>query len=357
MTPESPSHDRDEVVTITGLAQRAGAILHRMEQCSPPSLLHHKKQQQQQEQFKTPIDLESIIDSRKEIGQQSTSTYQNVYPNYPKHLSHTKFELPLPTDRIYNMVLKAYAKEGGDAHVSQQAEDVVWGMIVRATQQMKLQQQQQQQRIESAEVDKEDENKMMSTGRLQQDSVVLLYPTLENWNCVLKCWSKSTNTDRAFHAYAFLLSWMEWNNHSDGKGQHAIVHNPDVKSFHLVLQSCLVSGVVEDEGTSSTDGNTEMQRTKEMGSGVAIRLWKDFSYLTEDKLDSTTYHMIIRAICQTADLPSTKSNKALVALARVFTKCCEDGMDTPEIVEMVKAATTKPQFAQLESKARGLTKQ
>ena len=67
--------------------------------------------------------------------------------------------------------------------------------------------------------------------------------------------------------------------------------------------------------------------------------------------------MIIRAICQTADLPSTKSNKALVALARVFTKCCEDGMDTPEIVEMVKAATTKPQFAQLESKARGLTKQ
>ena len=92
MTPESPSHDRDEVVTITGLAQRAGAILHRMEQCSPPSLLHHKKQQQQ-EQFKTQIDLESIIDSHKEIDQQSTSTstYQNVYPHYTNHLYHTKF--------------------------------------------------------------------------------------------------------------------------------------------------------------------------------------------------------------------------------------------------------------------------
>jgi hypothetical protein len=70
--------------------------------------------------------------------------------------------------------------------------------------------------------------------------------------------------------------------------------------------------------------------------------------------DSTIYLRVIRAICQTYELPSTSSSlpsskqrRALRTLVGVYTRCSEDGMLTTEIFDLVKAAMTKSQFARL----------
>jgi hypothetical protein len=132
---------------------------------------------------------------------------------------------------------------------------------------------------------------------------------------------------------------MEWSKQYQANDEED--NTPNSESFQLVLRSCLVeSGEFKD---------VELQRAEEMGSGVAIRLWKEMSETIT--LDSPLYHQVIQAICQTSELPSTSSNTAVLqALVRVFIKCHRDGMVTLEILDLVQAATTKSQFAQIRAK-------
>ena len=381
MTPESPPRrpNRNNATTnqqqqqqvgigFTGLAQRAGAILHKLELCSPLAL-RNKQIQSKSNKLIEPSTDDNTQDgtAQQDIEQttfttedsdKSSSSYQGVYNSYPQHLSHTKFALPMPTSKIYNMVLLCYGKEvsggsnddGSGREVPQQAEDVIWGMLSRV-----VQQQQHQQ---------------------QSNSDLLLYPTVENWNCVLSCWSKSNDTDKAFYAFSFLLSWMEWNKHvelndelfNSLKSSSGVddgvdgISKPDMDSFYFVLQSCLVNDefyIAEDGNDSSEDESKDarIQRAKEMGAGVAIRLWNEMQRssnndTTSREIDSTMYYEILQAICQSAELPSTKSttSRPLAALARAFTSCCKDGMNTIEIMNLVRDHTTESQFDQLKAK-------
>ncbi|KAL7540845.1 hypothetical protein ACHAXR_010815 [Thalassiosira sp. AJA248-18] len=347
MTPEN-SPKRDEIqlgVVVNGLAQRAGAILQRMEQCSPPALRNKETTTTE-----PPAD-DDTLGSNNNFP--PSGSYQDVYPDYPQHLSITKFELPTPTRQIYNMVLKSYGKEMGPMHVAQQAEDVVWSMIVRAMQQSpqpKPSGEQPQQSPQSESND--DDNEWSDEANKGRD---YLFPSMENWNCVLKCWSRSTDPDRAFHAYSFLLSWMEWNKHcqnnEDLQNKNVVMVEPTMESFHLVLKTCLgVEEVVCRDKMTYKSKEQEIERAREMGSGVAIRLWKELQRL-EIALDSTTYQMIIQAVCQSSELPSPSSTKALASLVRIFTQCCEDRLDTPSILDVVRAATIESQFVQLTAKA------
>ena len=63
--------------------------------------------------------------------------------------------------------------------------------------------------------------------------------------------------------------------------------------------------------------------------------------------DSDTYRDILRAICQSSDLPSSTSTKALSSFASAYVRCGEDGMITPYITDLVMSATTLAQFARL----------
>ena len=133
-------------------------------------------------------------------------------------------------------------------------------------------------------------------------------------------------------------------------GAHDI--SPSMESFDLVLQSCLV---IEDIATSEEEANdtdVSLHRAKDVGSSVAIRLWNEMQNSNITSIDSAMYYQIIHAICQSSELPSTQSSstRPLAALARVYTKCCTDGKYTPEIMQLVKAATTESQFAQLTAK-------
>eukprot|EP00571_Detonula_confervacea_P013917 CAMPEP_0172302480 /NCGR_PEP_ID=MMETSP1058-20130122/4186_1 /TAXON_ID=83371 /ORGANISM="Detonula confervacea, Strain CCMP 353" /LENGTH=630 /DNA_ID=CAMNT_0013012985 /DNA_START=25 /DNA_END=1917 /DNA_ORIENTATION=- len=360
MTPENPPTNMDEAqqpdIVFAGLAQRAGAILQRMEQCSSPLALRNILQSNKESSAHLREETNNVEENSKEAGVVDSTpsynaSYQGVYSDFPQHLSFTKFAVPTPTRAIYNMVLLSYGKESGAIHIAQQAEDVVWSMIVRASA-MQMQMQQSQARPQCDESNDKKEEDIVVANDTTNEMDVPLFPSIENWNCVLKCWSRSTDTDRAFHSYSFLLSCLEWNNQQcqdndkelgNNKGSLGSVSNPNVESFHLVLQSCLVD--------VSKDTTEFQQRAKEMGSGVAIRLWKEMQNL-DITIDSTTYHEVIQAICQTSELPSASSSttKALAALARVFTNCCQDGMVTPEILDLVRAATTESQFAQLKAK-------
>jgi len=373
MTPENPprrpsyapinqQQEQELGIGFTGLAQRAGAILHKLELCSPLALRNKQQVQSKSEKLidsttkadddTAQEDIEQTTSASKEDNNTSTSSYQGVYNSYPQHLSHTKFALPTPTSKIYNMVLLSYGKEVSGREVPQQAEDVIWGMLSRV-----VQQQQQQ----------------------HQSNSDLLYPTVENWNCVLSCWSKSYDTDKAFYAFSFLLSWMEWNKHvklnyelysSLGSSSSVddgldVVSKPDMDSFYFVLQSCLVNdefdtvkdGDGNDSSTEDESKDARIQRAKEMGAGVAIRLWNEMQRGSNNNdtaldIDSTMYHEILQAICQSSELPSTKSttSRPLAALARVFTSCCKDGMNTLEIMNLVRDHTTESQFYQLKAK-------
>jgi hypothetical protein len=346
MTPEDPpphEHTNATQPLFTGLAQRAGAILQRMELCTPPHSHHLTPLARGRgEDTTTPTsDFSAASSSSPSTPAQHQynlhSTYQgSIHPNNSTHLHHTKFALPTPTREIYNMVLLSYSKEVGPIHVAQQAEDVIWSMIVRARQQEQ---------------------------QLPLLPVLLLLPSTENWNCVLKCWSRSSELHRSFYAYSFLQSWIEWNN----RYQALLLHDeegiatyeddmmrgskPNTESFRLVLQSCLV----DDENISLSDNNTpssfhhtkSSHAAKQIGSGVAIHLWKEMQKLEND---STSYLMLVQAICQTSELPTTVStSKSLTALARIYSSCCKDGKLTDEISNLVEAATTKSQFTQLQS--------
>jgi len=323
-------------ITFTGLAQRAGAILERMQQCSPVALIDRHTSESKVTSPNSNDGEEKAGDSlhtESESNMQSRS-YQGIYSDYPHHLDKAKFALPFPTRAIYNMVLLSYAKEPGPIRIAQQAEDVVWSIIVRATQQV-------QQQTDA------------STGH------DILLPSIENWNCVLKCWSRNTDSDRAFHAFSFLLSWKKWNEKWSGdtttkeEQEHDDTSKPNMESFSLVLQSCLAGDIDANEYLYESQ-DVNYQRAKEMGSGVAIRLWNELQNSTDLlDIDSNMYHQFLQAICQTSELPSSSSSttpRALAALARVFTKCSKDGMVTPEILARVKNATTESQFAKLEAK-------
>jgi hypothetical protein len=245
------------------------------------------------------------------------------------------------------MVLLSYTKEVGPLHVAQQAEDMVWSMIVRArTQQIQLPSSEGQEK-------KDESTTTNATADNKRTDAVL--PSRENWNCVLKCWSKSTDPLRSFYAYSFLLSWIEWDKQYQALlDKDTPVHesNPNAESYRIVLYSCLVDDsrsiaeITSHHGKSTQDMES-LQRAKQIGSGVAIHLWKE---LQKFENDSATYRMLVQAICQTSELPTTVStSKSLSALARVYTNCCKDGMLTDQISNLVEAATTKSQFAQLQS--------
>ena len=256
------------------------------------------------------------------------------YQDYPStHLNKTNFVLPHPTRPIYNMVLLSYAKESGPFHIAEQAEDIVWSMNTDALRRMNMgmMQQPHTQQVEAG------------------DGINgMLLPSTQNWNSVLKCWSRSTDPDRAFRSYSFLLSWIEWNDKFrevlvSKTMDTAIISFPDDESYDLVLQSCLIEAGKEEELDE-----TEIQRAKEMGSGVASRLWKDMLDNSNNSrvIESRMYHQIIHAICQNLP-PKSLSNKALAALARVYAQCHKDKLVTAEIYELVKATTTEQQFARI----------
>jgi hypothetical protein len=95
-----------------------------------------------------------------------------------------------------------------------------------------------------------------------------------------------------------------------------------------------------------------------------VRLWREMhrnhphsgEANTSTRYDSTTYRDLIRAICQTSEMPSTfatTTSRALATLVRVYSRCAEDGMLTHEIMDLVESVTTKSQFARLRAKADG----
>jgi hypothetical protein len=90
---------------------------------------------------------------------------------------------------------------------------------------------------------------------------------------------------------------------------------------------------------------------------VAIRLWTELEVASLTP-DSRAYSLLLRAICQTAELPSNSANTpALTALARVFRKCCRGGLLTLEILELVRNATNDTQFSKLvENKVKLVSK-
>ncbi|KAL3770740.1 hypothetical protein ACHAW5_001457 [Stephanodiscus triporus] len=338
------------------MAQRAGEILLRMELCAPPSILLLLQRRRGEEGGSGGSDLDDDDDNDSDYSR----------PDFPRHLADARFALPVPTRAIYDMVLLAYAKEYGPRRVAEQAEDVVWSMIARA---MAMRGGRRRRRGRPRLDDGGGEVVDDEAGEEEaDDDDLILLPTTENWNCVLKCWSRSDDPDRAFFSYSFLLSWMEWirrGQANDGEG------GPNEESFRWVLRSCLADDDEYDpvglklRGTNKDEVSESRRRAREMGSGVAVRLWREMQNYSDGvtRYDSTTYHDAIRAICQTLELPSSSSStttttttttRALTTLVRVYSRCRADGMLTPEITDLVKSATTKLQFARLLAKADAL---
>ncbi len=285
------------LITFSGMAQRAGAVLERMEKCSPLSL--------QNSQFRRSDNATT----------HTSSTTASIHDHFPRHLLLTKHALPTPTIKIYNMVLMLYAEESGPLHVAQQAEDIVYSMMLRS---------------------------MFQPDKSEEAESIM--PTVNHLNCVLKCWSKSIRADRGIHAYSYLRAWNEWSKQQNQKDNYA-----DLESYCLVLQSCLAHKSDEIDGTMN-------EVAREM-SLVAIRLWTELEVASLTP-DSRAYSLLLRAICQTAELPSNSANTpALTALARVFRKCCRGGLLTLEILELVRNATNDTQFSKLvENKVKLVSK-
>ena len=313
MTPEDP-FPKSEGIFVKGLAQRANEVLRRMESITP-----HTIRQLQLKSWK----LDELDEDIVQVG-----SYQNAYQDYPRHLAFSKVALPTPTRAIYNMVLRSYAKEEGDAHVPEQAEDVTWSMIQRV---MQLPQSYFASRGQDADI---------------------LFPSIDNWNCVIECWSRSTDANRSLHAFSFTQAWKEFNSQCerDQSLQYRIgsqLSKPDEATYHSVLDACLVDDDVERGHVESN-----IQRAKEIGSGVSIKVWNDLQQ-SNIEVDSELYCKVIQAICQTSQLPSAKSTtRSLAALARVFSRCNKDGMINPEISRLVRANMTASQFTQLTAKLR-----
>ncbi|KAK1744035.1 hypothetical protein QTG54_005632 [Skeletonema marinoi] len=316
---------------ITGAAQRGNAILERMEWCSPaflPQLRKWQRKQQQLQQGGSGLDFLLTQDSSLEATEPASTTASDYHINMvPKHLIQTKQAIPTPTRAIYNMVLLMYGKEAGSRYVAEQAEDVVWGMIVRGLQ---LEEFNQSHDIEG------------TTTKGGEDMSAPLYPSTQNWNCVLQCWSRSSDPNRAFFAYSFFKSWMEWN---DSRGKVGVVDEVgascDLQSFHLMIKSCVVdeSTTFDDEVFDSNSASSKKlitQRAKVIGSRVAIGIWRDIRVWKDQNaeitLTSDMYYQLLQALCQTTD----RSRGLLAAVAAVFQSCRSDGMETKHITDIVR---------------------
>ena len=316
-------------ITFSGLAPRANSILERMELCSPIELEINRLKSNTNIMDKVDDD-DNTSTAFPQSSLPPVGSYQGIYAQFPHHLTTIKHTLPAPTRKIYTMVLLLYAKESGPIHVAQQAEDVVWSMVLRANQQPRP----------LPEKDNDDEFKLEN-----------LNPSMEHWNCVLQCWSMSKDPDRGFHAYSFLRSWVQWNNLCENNTNSLEIHSPTIESYQSVLRACLWN--------TTSNGKVEELRAREIGSGVAIRLWKDVEGLSSSSSSSSSsslwssssYALLLRAICQTSELPSTSSTRpAVTSFARVFRRCCKDGMMTHEILQLARDATTDSQFSQLVGK-------
>ena len=130
-------------------------------------------------------------------------------------------------------------------------------------------------------------------------------------------------------------------------------------------------------GTGGEGSEIRRRRAREIGSGVAVRLWREMrrggrprhgGADAPARYDPATYLDAVRAICQTSEMPSTTTSaaaaaaaatttkatgRALATLARVYSRCAEDGTLTPEITDLVRSATTESQFARLRAGAGG----
>jgi len=333
-------------VEITGAAQRGNAILERMEWCSPAFLPQLRKWQRQQQQLlQRGSGLDSLLtqDSSLEATEPALTTpaTSDYHINkVPKHLIQTKQAIPTPTRAIYNMVLLMYGKEAGSRYVAEQAEDVVWGMIVRGLQ---LEEFNQSHDIEGT-----------TTKGGGEDMSAPLYPSTQNWNCVLQCWSKSSDPNRAFFAYSFFKSWMEWNV---SRGKVGVVDDVeascDLQSFHLMIKSCVVDEFTtfDDEVFDSNSASSKKlitQRAKVIGSRVAIGIWRDIRVWKDQNaevtLTSDTYYQLLLALCQTT---TDRSRGLLAAVAAVFQSCRSDGMETKHITDIVRGVMTESQFQKL----------
>lgn len=270
--------------TFSGLAHRAASILDKIERCSPVSLQNVK-----------PVQRNEIQTSKR------AGSYR-----LPQHLPYTKHALPFPTAEIYNMVLLLHAKESGPACIAEEAEDVIWSMIERYMQQREL-------------------------NTSNKESSIL--PSKENWDCVLRCWSKSTDSDRAFRAYAYVESWRRWNAYMKDQIDKAIdIYGPDLFSFHLLLETCLADGEKEE-------------RAAGIGSKIATQLWDEAKESPLFKeFDSETYCLLLACLCQKS---SIKRNKSFALAKRVFQSCCEHGMLTVEVLDAVRDAVPDETFLQM----------
>jgi hypothetical protein len=408
LTPRPPrvgeqqqQHNEEDVeqpsnINVTGAAQRGNAILERMEWCSPAFLPQLRKWQQQQQRrdgllFNFNEDTPSSSTSSSSSTSTATTTTTTNYQNkVQQHLIQSKQSIPSPTLPIYNMVLLLYSKEYAPSkYICEQAEDVVWSMIVRG-----LQLEEFYHEIEhthhhdksntSKTNDKKKKNKKNFRQILEEDKGVSvltttpMYPTTQHWNGVLQCWSNSSDPNRAFYAYKFFKCWLEWNEVSlsgsggsgsssgsgregarGGKEEELISKDEkepsnssccDLETFHLMLKACVVEESDtfdnEDGGSGNSNMNVTEQRAKEVGSRVAIGLWKeirDHADAGEITLTSYTYHQLLRALCQTPD----SSKGSLSTMAKIYQRCRIDDMETIEITNLVRDAMTETQFEKL----------
>jgi hypothetical protein len=286
------------------------------------------------------------------------------------------------------MVLLLYSKEYAPSrYICEQAEDVVWSMIVRGLQLEEFYHDiehthHHDKSITSKTNDKK--NKKNFRQILEEDKGVSvltttpMYPTTEHWNGVLQCWSNSSDPNRAFYAYKFFKCWLEWNDASRsgggsgrssssgregaGGGEEEELMSKeekepssssccDLETFHLMLKACVVEeSDTFDNEDGGRSGNSNMnvteQRAKEVGSRVAIGLWKeirDHADAEEITLTSYTYYQLLRALCQT----SNQSKGSLSTMANIYQRCRIDEMDTIEITNLVRDAMTETQFEKL----------
>ena len=109
------------------------------------------------------------------------------------------------------------------------------------------------------------------------------------------------------------------------------------------------SGSSSSSSTPASKKLITQQRAKEVGSRVAIglwrdmRMWKDRSSTESTTLTSDTYYQLLRALCQTTN----PSRGLLATVAAVYQSCRSDGLETEQITTLVRGAMTESQFQKL----------
>ena len=107
MTPENPPRPGDETqleISFAGLAQRAGAILQRMEQCTPPPPppLHEGCIMTE-----SPTETKDVVTDEQDMSQKSDgrgddiiARYNMGYSSYQRE-SSSGYYIPFETDEIH----------------------------------------------------------------------------------------------------------------------------------------------------------------------------------------------------------------------------------------------------------------